>query len=83
MTRKSTSWPTIASSEITPEAVWLNRRILMKAAAAGALAGGLPQGALAVPRDLPALSAKQSECDGCRASDALTPYEDATNYNNF
>lgn len=83
MTRKSTSWPTIASSEITPEAVWLNRRNLMKAAAAGALAGGLPQGALAVPRDLPALSAKQSECDGCRASDALTPYEDATNYNNF
>ena len=28
--------PQIASSEITPEAVWLNRRNLMKSAAAGA-----------------------------------------------
>ena len=83
MTRKSTSWPTIASSEITPEAVWLNRRNLMKAAAAGALAGGLPQEALAVPSDLPALTAKQGDCDGCQASDELTPYEDATSYNNF
>ena len=29
-------FPQIASSEITPELVWLNRRNLMKAAAAGA-----------------------------------------------
>ena len=28
--------PQVASSEITPESVWLNRRSLMKAAAAGA-----------------------------------------------
>ena len=44
----------------------------MKAAAAGALAGGLPQSALAMPRDLPALAAKQGECGGCQASDELT-----------
>ena len=55
----------------------------MKAAAAGALAGGLPQEALAVPRDLPALTAKQGDCDGCQANDELTPYDDATSYNNF
>ena len=29
-------YPQIASSEITPESAWLNRRNLMKAAAAGA-----------------------------------------------
>ena len=39
MTRKMFDGPNIASSEITPESVWLNRRNLMKAAATGAVAG--------------------------------------------
>ena len=83
MTRKSNDWPTIASSEITPEAVWLNRRNLMKAAAAGAVAGGWTGSALAEPRELSTLAAAKSECEGCQAEDGLTPYEDATTYNNF
>lgn len=83
MTRKSNDWPTIASSEITPEAVWLNRRNLMKAAAAGAVAGGWTGSALAEPRELSTLAATKSECEGCQAEDGLTPYEDATTYNNF
>ena len=34
--RRRVSYPQIASSEITPESAWLNRRNLIKAAAAGA-----------------------------------------------
>jgi hypothetical protein len=36
------NWPVIPSSEITPESLWLRRRDFMKAAAAGAIVGGLP-----------------------------------------
>ena len=83
MTRKMFDGPSIASSEITPESVWLNRRNLMKAAATGAVAGGLPALALSQPRELAQLAAKKGDCSGCQAEDDLTPYEDATTYNNF
>lgn len=85
MKRRRIQIPTIASSEITPESVWLNRRELMQQAGFGALAAaGLGSGAQATespaPRDLPAAP---SSCDGCSTPEALTPYADAISYNNF
>ncbi|MCH1491047.1 MAG: twin-arginine translocation signal domain-containing protein, partial [Luminiphilus sp.] len=80
MTRKSTDWPRIASSEITPESVWLNRRNLMKAAAAGSLAAALPERLLAASPAPQPLEFTRAGCDACQATDTLTPYEDATEY---
>ncbi len=83
MTRKSADWPRIASSEITPESVWLNRRNLIKAAAAGGVATVVPELSYAAPQAPRQLNAAQGVCEGCQAKDPLTPYEDATGYNNF
>lgn len=82
MIRRTRHVPQIASSEITPETVWLNRRNLIKAAAAGTMATTLPTLASQTP-DLKPLSYVPGECDGCAAEEALTPLEDATSYNNF
>jgi sulfoxide reductase catalytic subunit YedY len=57
----------IASSEITPESVYLDRRRFMGSLAAGAAAA-------LVPGSLAAAQASQEE---------LTPFEDVTTYNNF
>ena len=76
-------FPQIASSEITPEAVWLDRRNLMKAAtaAAGLAATGETFAAATTQRDL---AFSQAPDDSTfTATDDLTPYEAATNYNNF
>ena len=85
MTRRKFEIPTIASSEITPEGVWLNRRRLMQQAGLGALSAlGVHAGAQAV--EAPALrdlSAAPSSCDGCSTTESLTPYSDAISYNNF
>ncbi|MQA91720.1 MAG: protein-methionine-sulfoxide reductase catalytic subunit MsrP [Gemmatimonas sp.] len=64
----------IPSSEITPEAVYLNRRkfIGRLGAGAAAIAAGVPLGSQAH-------AASQSRGQ----SDELTPYEAITNYNNF
>ena len=75
--------PQIASSEITPESIWLNRRNLMKTAAAGAGMTALGEAVAAArkPENLSFIEA----ADGTpfKASDDLTPYEAATTYNNF
>ena len=75
--------PQIASSEITPESIWLNRRNLMKAAAAGA-------GLTAVGESVAAASPQEAldftaapEGTAFKATETLTPYEAATTYNNF
>ena len=85
MTRRKFEIPTIASSEITPEGVWLNRRRLMQQAGLGALSAlGVHAGAQAA--EAPArrdLSAAPSSCDGCSTTESLTPYSDAISYNNF
>ena len=76
-------FPQIASSEITPEAVWLDRRNLMKAAtaAAGLAATGETLAAATTQRDL---AFSQAPDDSTfTATDDLTPYEAATSYNNF
>ena len=71
-------YPQIASSEITPEAVWLDRRNLMKAAAVGAGLAATGE-TLAQPKQPQALSFSAA-VDGTafKATEDLTPYEAAT-----
>ena len=78
--RKKTDWPAIPSSEITPESLWLKRREFMALAAAGAVGGVVSPLVQAMPRPL---SASPSACDGCTTDEPLTPYEAASQYNNF
>ncbi len=85
MTRRKFEIPTIASSEITPEGVWLNRRKLMQQAGLGALSA-MGVHARAQAKDATALrdlSAAPSSCDRCSTTESLTPYSDAISYNNF
>ncbi|HCL94036.1 MAG TPA: mononuclear molybdenum enzyme YedY, partial [Gammaproteobacteria bacterium] len=76
-------FPQIASSEITPESVWLNRRNLMKAAAAGAglAAAGETMADSSAPQALDFASAPDDSA--FKAKEDLTPYGAATTYNNF
>ena len=78
-----TPFPQIASSEITPESVWLNRRNLIKAAAAGAglVAAGEAMADSSAPQVLDFASAPDGSA--YKAKEDLTPYEAATTYNNF
>jgi sulfoxide reductase catalytic subunit YedY len=66
--------PKIASSEITPEGVYLNRRSLLGAAAGGLGLAAAPQAFAA------ALAAKPSDY---KVTEKITSKEDATTYNNF
>lgn len=72
------------SSEITPQAVYQQRRALLKTWASGvagvALASWAARQAHAA---LPALAAQPSKVDGARTMDKATSYKDATTYNNF
>ena len=72
--------PSIHSSEITPEPVFLNRRNLMKSAgalASGAIASSMPQVAAST-------QALAFAPDGDRSlEDELTPFKAVTTYNNF
>ena len=73
----------IASSKITPESVWLNRRNLMKAAAAGAGVTAVGE-TIAQPKVLKELNFTMAADDTpFKAAEDLTPYEAATTYNNF
>lgn len=81
--------PSIASSDITPESVYLRRREFMKSAALGLGAAALP--ALATNKSEASQLArlafqpadKHSSKSGFYTAEALTPFEDATHYNNF
>lgn len=77
------SCPQIASSEITPESIWLNRRNLMKAAAAGAGMAAVGQALAAPLAPTPLRFSEAKEGNAFKATDTLTPYEAATSYNNF
>jgi sulfoxide reductase catalytic subunit YedY len=74
----------IVPSEITPERVYLRRRELMKAAAAGAILGALPGSGAAqpVPRD------RLGKLEGVAkspysTSEKANSWKDVTEYNNF
>jgi sulfoxide reductase catalytic subunit YedY len=73
-----------ASSEITPEHVYLNRRRFMKRAAGAAALLAASPGALAAcaDEDGPGSSSRGVAFGGDQ-EDELTPYEDVTSYNNF
>jgi len=73
------------SSDITPAHVYQNRRQwLQQAGLLGMAAAGLGAHAqTARPGELAALPARPSTLAGAMATDTLTPYKDATTYNNF
>ncbi len=75
----------IASSEITPKSVYLNRRNFMKgslALGAAALAGHKLHEVFA-PEAAQAESKLQFQKSGYSTSEKLTPLKDVTHYNNF
>jgi len=89
MSRRRYEYPKIASSEITPEAIYLKRRSLM-GLMAGTLAGAAlsPFGAAAAAEHASGgaalkYSAVNKAIDGFSTDESLTPFEDATSYNNF
>ena len=82
------------SSEITPQVVYQDRRRLLKHMATGVVGAGLAtwasrkamaQGAGwgAKPGKLAALNTKPTAVDGAVTSEKVTPYKDASTYNNF
>lgn len=82
------------SSEITPQVVYQDRRRLLKHMATGVAGAGLAtwasrkamaQGAGwgAKPGKLAALNTKSTAVDGAVTSEKVTPYKDASTYNNF
>jgi sulfoxide reductase catalytic subunit YedY len=78
------------ASEITPQAVYQNRRALLKTLAGGIAGAGLAswaaRDALAVvqrPGKLAALQAVNSTVPGAATMEKITDYKDATTYNNF
>ncbi|CAH0348142.1 protein-methionine-sulfoxide reductase catalytic subunit MsrP [Aquabacterium sp. CECT 9606] len=83
-----------ATSEITPQQVYQQRRDVLRQMAAGAAGLGLTawtgQEALAQsanvvkrPGKLAALAGTRSTVSGAQVADKLTPYEDVSSYNNF
>ena len=75
----------IASSEITPKSVYLNRRNFMKgslALGAAALAGHKLYRVFS-PEAAQAESKLQFQKSGYSTSEKLTPLKDVTHYNNF
>ena len=82
MKRRTYIDPTIASSDITPESVFLSRRDLIKASTGGAAAAlGLSAARSGLASEPTELSFKSDTEDALLAE--LTPYDDVTSYNNF
>lgn len=77
-------------SDITPRAVYADRRALLRTLAAGAAGGTLAvwaardaRAALEHPGKLPALAGIPSKAAGAVTMEKPTSYEDATTYNNY
>lgn len=76
----------VAPSDITPRAVFENRRKILQLMATGALCGWATRNALALSPPagkLPALPAIPSAIPGAQSGDKPTSYQDATTYNNY
>jgi methionine sulfoxide reductase catalytic subunit len=82
LTRKTSD---TASSEITPEAVYVDRRRFLRLGAAGAVGATLTPAALAActPDDQAGDQAGATVGDAMDGQDQLTPFRDVTTYNNF
>jgi methionine sulfoxide reductase catalytic subunit len=84
--RSSSTEANILPSEITPHAVYQRRREWMQAGLLSALGGVVGSAQAQVVGQHPnpkTLSTIPSAIEGARVADALTPYKDATTYNNF
>lgn len=82
MKRRTYIDPTIASSDVTPESVFLNRRDLIKASTGGAAAALGLSAARSGFASAPAELSFKSDTGGALLEE-LTPYDDVTSYNNF
>lgn len=82
MTKRIYTDPSIASSEITPEAVFLNRRNLIKSAAAGVASATALDVAADEDQSADALLGYTADPDPSLAAER-TPYDAVTSYNNF
>ncbi|MDZ7891262.1 MAG: protein-methionine-sulfoxide reductase catalytic subunit MsrP [Rhodoferax sp.] len=91
---KSSGFQHPASSEITPQVVYQNRRKLLQTVATGVAGAGLAtwasRNAMAQgsgwgsrPGKLAALTTKITSVDGAVTAEKVTPYKDASTYNNF
>jgi sulfoxide reductase catalytic subunit YedY len=91
---KSSGFQHPASSEITPQVVYQNRRKLLQTVATGVVGAGLAtwasRNAMAQgsgwgsrPGKLAALTTKTTSVDGAVTAEKVTPYKDASKYNNF
>ena len=92
MKRHNELGPTIDSSEITPRAVFEQRRALIRAAAAGAFGAALTplfsREAFAQTAPTPSPNPGSTRLDAVvnaqyATTEKLTPYKDVTTYNNF
>lgn len=77
-------------SDITPPSVYLNRRQWITHSGAGLVAAAVGSAAFNAeastvrpPGVLSALTARSSMVEGARIDERITPYRDATTYNNF
>ncbi|MBD2858954.1 protein-methionine-sulfoxide reductase catalytic subunit MsrP [Spongiibacter sp. KMU-158] len=76
--------PDIPSSEITSESSYLNRRGFIKASGLGLAAVGLAQRGWSAPGDELSFKPVSPSADNpFYTSEDLTPFQDATHYNNF
>ena len=82
MTKRIYTDPSIASSEITPEAVFLNRRNLIKSAAAGVASATALDVAADEGQSADAPLGFAADPDQSLAAEQ-TPYDAVTSYNNF
>jgi sulfoxide reductase catalytic subunit YedY len=82
VTKRIYTDPTIASSDITPEAVFLNRRNLIKSAAAGVASATALDVASDEDQSVDAALSFAADPDQSLAAER-TPYDAVTSYNNF
>jgi sulfoxide reductase catalytic subunit YedY len=76
--------PVIPSSEITPESIYLDRRALLKAMGFAGLSGLLGESLInSAAAAESVLQYSKPTLPAYATTDALTPYEHVTNYNNF
>jgi sulfoxide reductase catalytic subunit YedY len=82
--KRTPVWGEIASSEITPESVFTNRRQFIQAAGLGAMATALGHSDSVQAAVKPFSVQPQPTSDrDWSTEETLTPYDDATGYNNF
>jgi sulfoxide reductase catalytic subunit YedY len=75
--------PDVASSEITPEQVYVDRRAFIRLAAAGAAGATMVPSALSAAERSPGRQQVRYEDMKSELGEPVNPYDDITTYNNF